>query len=423
MSNRIRIDKSGDRLTLQAPDHPHLASKAAQLGGRKQGGGWSFDAGEEKGVRKLARQLYGTDGTERETASLRVDLSLFGEGSLGEEGEAWLAGRRIARRAAFDGPVELGEGVKLVSGGFGVWGGSRAHPALDARYGTVVDIEGVPRGAADLAAERYPIAVGVVGRNGEAQVGPWSRTVVTRNGVEDTRSRGGRQGSAREQERDHGKAAKAGVPPPKAERTESRPAAAPAAASSGKSKASGKPGRDAGQGSSQPAAAAARQAAARTTASRGGAKGRAAKAEAKAPQRAVQAKVARGGRKSTKKRTSAATAKPATPASRKVSAPASRKKSSASAGRKTAPKATRSASAPSRKKVTRKTSPARAGSPSPKKKSTRGTSARTSPSRAPKRTGAAAKKKSSRSAPKGRASRPAARQTGRKSTTRGRGKR
>ena len=181
MDTRIHVEKTGDRFTLHAPDHPDLARRAKEFGGRWSGGAWSFPAKNESAVRKFAQGLFGSDGGDGGAkVTLRVDLSLFGEGSIGHEGEAWLAGRMLARRPAFDQRVELGPGVKLVRGGFSVWGGSRQHPALETAYGTVLDVEGVPRTAAEYAAERNPITVAIVDGKKGAVVGPWSKTVTTK---------------------------------------------------------------------------------------------------------------------------------------------------------------------------------------------------------------------------------------------------
>src|SRR5438105_15379515 len=61
MPSRIHIEKSGDKVTLHAPEHPLLAERATELGGHPHGKAWQFPGRDEARVHKLARQLFGTD--------------------------------------------------------------------------------------------------------------------------------------------------------------------------------------------------------------------------------------------------------------------------------------------------------------------------------------------------------------------------
>ena len=180
MSVRIEVEKSGNNVVLRAPEHPQLAEKASALGGKVKGGAWTFSGAKESDVRGLAKDLWGTDGKSKDFVTLRVELSLFGEGPLGRMGEAWLCGRLLARRRSHDAPVELGPDVKVVAGSFSTWGGSPGRPALGARYGTTVDVAGVPRGAAEAAEKEYPLEVKITNANSPAIVGAWSRPVTER---------------------------------------------------------------------------------------------------------------------------------------------------------------------------------------------------------------------------------------------------
>jgi hypothetical protein len=385
MASRVRIERSGERVALIAPEHPQLGEKAAELGGRRQRDGWVFPARDEARVRKLARHLYGTDGTDRSTATMRVDLSLYGEGSLGHEGEAWLAGRLLARRPSFDQPVELGDGVRLVRGGFGVWGGSRNHPALDAEFATVVDVSDVPASAAEVAAERYPIAVAVVDKDGEAQVGIWSKVVTTREAAErdgqQTRPQSVRRRHVEEEveERPRKASQSGGGTQASRRREESAPpqASTPAPKPKAKAKATAAPA---------PSAPARRD-------DRAGAQRSAAPAAA-APKQSAKKQSAK---KQSAKKASANKAAPKKSAPKKTSP----KKS---APKKTSAKKTASKKASSKKASSKKTSARRAPARPARKK----VAARATARPAPKRGG---KKKTTRSAPK---------RGGRKATRRGR---
>jgi hypothetical protein len=76
--------------------------------------------------------------------------------------ELYVAGRCVARRPARDAAVRLGPGVVVVRGGFCTTGGSAKRPALAPEDGTILEIRGVPRPAAEAERQRYPEAVTLV---------------------------------------------------------------------------------------------------------------------------------------------------------------------------------------------------------------------------------------------------------------------
>ena len=334
MAVRIEVEKSGTNVVLRGPEHPLLAARAPALGGRAKGRDWTFPVAKEEQVRKLARELWGTDGKDRATATVRLDLSLYGEGPLGRQGEAWLAGRLIARRRSFDGPAELGEGVKLVAGGFSAWSGSPGRPALGARYGTIVDISDVPTSAAAQAEKQYPFEAKVVA-GGEATVGAWSRTVTEKHPGPVARAEAKLSGK---------EPAKPGKPSPKA-------AAAPAPAPAKKA---------------APAAAAKKAAPAP--------KASAKKAAKKATKKAAPAPARKAAKKSAKKVSKKVAARPAPKAAKKATkkaAPARRpaKKAAKKATKKRAP--ARPAKKASKKAAARRPAPKASRGKRGKKKAAR----------------------------------------------------
>jgi hypothetical protein len=340
MATRIEVEKSGTNVVLRAPEHPLLVERAASLGGRSSKSGWTFGANKEDQVRKLARELWGTDGRETERVAVRVDLSLYGEGPLGRFGEAWLCGRLVARRRTFDSPVELGEGVKLVSGSFSTWGGSPGRPALGARYGTVIDVADIPTSAGQRAEKEFPFEVKVI-KNGEAQVGAWARSITERIPGPLHRAEAKMGGKA---------APKAAAPAAKA-------SAAPAPAPP--------PARK-----SAPAPA----------------------PKAKAPAPAPQAKAAPAPVKKKK----AAPAPKAKPAPKMKAAPSATKKTAAAPKRKAAKKSTKKAAAAAPRKKVAKKAPARKAAPRKAARRAAPKAARRPMKKAPARKAAKAKAKATR---------------------------
>ncbi|MFF2751142.1 hypothetical protein ACFVVA_37100 [Kitasatospora sp. NPDC058048] len=137
------------RVALESPYHPELPSAAREIGGRWDAAArhWYFDARDEALVRDLALEIFGTDGSpaaEGDTVTIRLDISNTRQQDLR------YGGRLIASRPEKKGPVRLGVGVILISGGFPAYGGTEKYPELEARKNTVVEVRDLPRKAVDL---------------------------------------------------------------------------------------------------------------------------------------------------------------------------------------------------------------------------------------------------------------------------------
>lgn len=152
---------SNGRIRLTAPYHPDLPNRARMLGGKfaPSTKTWYFDARDEELVREMTRVLYGTDGEDAPPlVTIRVHLDKIRPNG----GSLWLAGREVAARLGRDLPVKLGEGVIVISGGFPSTGGSRAHPRLEPKSGTVLEVRDVPETLARTEMERWSEGIVIV---------------------------------------------------------------------------------------------------------------------------------------------------------------------------------------------------------------------------------------------------------------------
>lgn len=151
MTTHVTITNDGTAVILASPYDPALPAQAKSLGGKFSGADktWQFDVRDEQRVRDLARQLYGTDGTENTdeaTVTVRVNVGAMPNDN---SGELRLAGRRLAHRPTRDETVRLAAGVVVLSGGFGRSGGSVRYPALAASDDTVLEVRDLPRPVAE----------------------------------------------------------------------------------------------------------------------------------------------------------------------------------------------------------------------------------------------------------------------------------
>lgn len=140
-SSDVKVEQSGNYLSVTSPYNPDFPASARHLGGRWDAGRkvWSFDARDESAVRQALRETYGTDGSAPvQLVTIRVRIP------DASTDEYWACGRRIARRVSRDEDVRLGDGVVIVAGGFADSGGSAKHPRLSPLAGTVLEVRDVP---------------------------------------------------------------------------------------------------------------------------------------------------------------------------------------------------------------------------------------------------------------------------------------
>jgi excisionase family DNA binding protein len=156
----VKVTTEGSKTTLASPYHPDLPADARKLGGRfdRATKHWEFDSRDEQRVRDLARQYYGTDGTEPDgdLVTVRVKLADY-------EGNKWdntarFAGREIARRPGRDSEVRFASNVVLISGHLHPGGGSTQYPQINAGGDVVVEVRDLPRAALEMEnADKYEI--------------------------------------------------------------------------------------------------------------------------------------------------------------------------------------------------------------------------------------------------------------------------
>jgi hypothetical protein len=130
-------------VTVESPYNPEFSSRARGLGGKWKAPLWIFDERDEKRVKELCVEIYGTDGVDSDLVSIRVTLE---EDDWNYELSFYVAGRQVARAFDRDSGARLGEGVILLNGKFGS-SGSRKSPAITVDKGTVFELRDIPRKA------------------------------------------------------------------------------------------------------------------------------------------------------------------------------------------------------------------------------------------------------------------------------------
>lgn len=155
----VTISVASGRVSVVSPYNPSFPARAKRLGGRWDAASkaWTFDARDESRVRKVCRDIYGTDGSPTAVVTLRVNVSAIARGD-----DLWVAGRQVARRPSRDESVRLGDGVVLIKGGFEKHGGSRNSPELAPLDDTVVEVRDVAEPAARAAVEKHPEDVAII---------------------------------------------------------------------------------------------------------------------------------------------------------------------------------------------------------------------------------------------------------------------
>lgn len=143
---------------VSCPEYPLFGDRALAMGGVPEPTGWTFRKEDEPRVRELCREMFGTDGSDMpDLCVVRVDGSKLGADV------AWsLLGRVLAKRTSHRHRVVLGDGVRLVDGGFHQTGGSASYPKLAPLPTCILEVRDVPLGLAERTAAAMPDVIEIV---------------------------------------------------------------------------------------------------------------------------------------------------------------------------------------------------------------------------------------------------------------------
>ncbi len=141
----IRIETSGSSIHVQAPYNSDFVARAKKLGGKWEKPNWVFDARDEERVRELCRELYGSDGLTTDLCTLRIEWRTDASASASA---IEVSGRTIARAFGRDSGAKAGDGIVILSGGFGS-GGSVKNWTTRVQAGTIVLVRDFPRAEAE----------------------------------------------------------------------------------------------------------------------------------------------------------------------------------------------------------------------------------------------------------------------------------
>jgi hypothetical protein len=158
----IKIEKKESKIVAVSPYNPDLPSAARNLGGKWDGSSWAFDARYEDDVRKLYKEIYGTDGTN---AGELVDIRV----TVNEDWKEWrsglfLFGRQVARAFGRDSGARLGNGIVLKKGSASS-GGSMKNWKTEIAEGSIFEMTDVPKAAVDNNGAPEELTVEIIGQN------------------------------------------------------------------------------------------------------------------------------------------------------------------------------------------------------------------------------------------------------------------
>lgn len=179
----IKITTKERTVSVRTPYHPEFPASARDMGGRWVAPDWVFDARDEKRVRDLCLDIWGTDGTPCELVTLRVSAGRGVWDGAGKSSEIYLAGRLVAKVFGRDDQrARLGDGVVVIQGRF-YGGGSRANPACDYADGTQFELRDVPREIAEREYTQNPERIEILGSPvspapGDVQVSPEIQALI-----------------------------------------------------------------------------------------------------------------------------------------------------------------------------------------------------------------------------------------------------
>lgn len=146
----VEVNTTGKTIAVASPYHPDFPKKARKIGGKWDGAAkvWVFDPRDERRVRELCKEVFGTDGTPVELVTMRVT---YAQRQAAHRDAIWLAGRQVAQARGRDSGARLGEGVVIIEGS-AYSSGSVKNWETAIAEGTVLEIRDVPRDIAEREA-------------------------------------------------------------------------------------------------------------------------------------------------------------------------------------------------------------------------------------------------------------------------------
>jgi hypothetical protein len=139
----VKIKKDEKELTVHSTFNPELPTAARKLGGKWNGEAWIFSISEEELVRKLYKEIYGTDGSSTEMVDLRATFLGENYGQSRVREGYYLGGIQVARAFGRDSGAKITEGVIVEKGGFSSCG-SMKNWYTRVSVGTVLKLKSLP---------------------------------------------------------------------------------------------------------------------------------------------------------------------------------------------------------------------------------------------------------------------------------------
>lgn len=147
----VKLKGDGEKVKVESPYSDLFVKKARDLGGEwiSKYKAWYFNKKDVERVKKMCKEIYGTDGTPVKTVDIEVNLDTYFDNS----NDIYIKGIQIARRSSRDASVILNNAI-VKKGEFLNRGGSTSHPRVGWKEGTVLEVRDIPKTLAEELVEK-----------------------------------------------------------------------------------------------------------------------------------------------------------------------------------------------------------------------------------------------------------------------------
>lgn len=150
------------KLQILSPYNRDFIRRVKQIGGKWSRPYWTVPAKREAQARELLIDVFGTDGADEATVTIRIDLAEYYQ--VADLVDTLIVGPiEILNKMNRDVAPTLNEDAAIITGELLSRGGSRNNPRIEWTEGTVIECDGIPAGVAATYAADYPDAVEIVG--------------------------------------------------------------------------------------------------------------------------------------------------------------------------------------------------------------------------------------------------------------------
>lgn len=140
----MKVTVENGKIKVNSPYNSEFIARARQIQGKWSSPNWVFPEENKDEVKELLVECYGECGDlgEVDTVTIELDLDTYEDDAPNHV--LMFGSMVLLERRSRDRQPTFADNVMVVTGGFRESGGSRQHPCVSPKEGTILRVKGVP---------------------------------------------------------------------------------------------------------------------------------------------------------------------------------------------------------------------------------------------------------------------------------------